>query len=178
MFIIDFYTAEILEKLKKYARIPQPSWSRIRVCYPQFLSQRFEKAGLQDILDRHRKNGIKWTRIGEVEDKAVMIIRPGFLWNIKKFLGLEEAAWIYSMWPGYFERSISLRNLKSYLQEKNVRYEYLHTSGHAKLSDLRRLVEGIKPSVIIPIHTFHNNKYKDYFPNVRLVDDGEVVTIG
>ena len=178
MFIIDFYTAEILERLKKYARIPQPSWPRIRVCYPQFLAQRFEKAGLQDILDRHRKNGIKWTRIGEVEDKAVMIIRPGFLWNIKKFLGLEEAAWIYSMWPGYFERSRSLRNLKSYLQEKNVRYEYLHTSGHAKLSDLRRLVEGIKPSVIIPIHTFHSNKYKDYFPNVRLVDDGEVVTIG
>lgn len=178
MFIIDFYTAEILERLKKYARIPQPSWSRIRVCYPQFLAQRFEKAGLQDILDRHRKNGIKWTRIGEVEDRTVMMIRPGFLWNIKKFLALEEAAWIYSMWPGYFERSRSLRNLKSYLQEKNVRYEYLHTSGHAKLSDLRRLVEGIKPSVIIPIHTFHSNKYKDYFPNVRLVDDGEVVTIG
>jgi ribonuclease J len=139
MFIIDFYTAEILERLKKYARIPQPSWSRIRVCYPQFLSQRFEKAGLQNILNRHRKNGIKWTRIGEVEDKAVMIIRPGFLWNIKKFLALEEATWIYSMWPGYFERSRSLRNLKSYLQEKNVRYEYLHTSGHFSQQQIQRL---------------------------------------
>jgi len=53
-FIIDFYTAEILETLGKYANIPQASWPRIRVCYPQRLSQWFETLGLSNIKEKHR----------------------------------------------------------------------------------------------------------------------------
>ncbi|MBW1769341.1 MAG: hypothetical protein JRJ65_20135 [Deltaproteobacteria bacterium] len=70
-----------------------------------------------------------------------------------------------------------MRNLKAYLEEKHVRIEYLHTSGHAKLSDMKRLVEGLDPEMVIPIHSFHPKKYTDYFPNVRLVEDGEVVEV-
>ncbi len=175
--IIDFYTAEILERLKTYANLPQASWPRIRVCYPQILAKRFERLGLSDILVRHRQNGISWTRINEIENNAVMLIRAGFLRDIKRFLGLEGGTWVYSLWPGYFERSKPLRNLKAYLKEKGVRYEYLHTSGHAKLSDLSRLVDAMAPEMVIPIHSFHPDKFKDYFPNVRLVEDGEIVNL-
>jgi len=177
MLIIDFYTAEILERLKTYAKLPQASWSRVKVCYPQILSRRFEELGLKDILVKHRKNGIKWTRINEIEDRAVMLIRTGFFWDIKRFLGLKDATWIYSLWPGYFERSKPLRNLKSYLEDKGVRYEYLHTSGHAKLEDMKKLVEAIAPEIIVPIHSFYPDKFKDHFNNVRLVDDGEIVDL-
>ena len=176
--IIDFYTAEILARLEKYARLPQASWPRIRVCYPQLLARRFEQAGLDEILARHRQNGIRWSRIKEIEDRTVMMVRPGFLFDTKRFLGLKEATWIYSMWRGYFEQSKPLRNLKGYLEDKGVRFEYLHTSGHAKLSDMIRLVEALDPEMVIPIHSFHPEKYKDYFPKVRLVDDGEAVEIG
>lgn len=175
--IIDFYTAEVLDRLKDYARLPQASWGAIRVCYPQFVARRFEKLGLGDILKRHRSNGIRWTRLNEIENKAVMLIRPGFLWDIRKFLDLKDATWIYSMWPGYFERSKSLRNLRSYLKDKGVRYEYLHTSGHATLEDLKKLVEAMSPEMVIPIHSFHPEKFKDYFQNVRLVDDCEIVNL-
>ncbi len=175
--IIDFYTAEVLERLKKYAKLPQVSWSMIRVCYPQPLARRFEELGLGDILARHRKNGIKWTRLNEIECEAVMLIRPGFLGDIKRFLDLKEASWIYSMWPGYFEKSQALRNLKAYLEEKRVRFECLHTSGHARVEDLIRMAEGLKPKVVIPIHSFHADKFKDYFPNVTLLNDGQVFEI-
>lgn len=147
------------------------------MCYPQLLAKRFEKLGLSDILVRHRQNGISWTRVKEIENDAVMLIRAGFLRDIKRFLGLEGGTWVYSLWPGYFERSKPLRNLKAYLKEKGVRYEYLHTSGHAKLSDLSRLVDAMAPEMVIPIHSFHPDKFKDYFPNVRLVEDGEIVNL-
>lgn len=176
-FIIDFYTAEILKRLKTYAKIPQASWRRIRVCYPRFLVRRFEELGLNDILVRRRKNGIKWTRVKEIESNAVMLIRAGFLWDIKKFLNLTGATWIYSLWPGYFERSKPLRNLKFYLEGRGVRYEYLHTSGHAKLEDLKKLVEAMAPKIVIPIHSFYPHKFMDYFPNVRPVEDGEIVSV-
>jgi len=177
ILIVDFYTAEILERLKTHAKLPQASWAKIRVSYPQLLARRFEQIGLDDILARHRQNGIKWTRIREMESNAVILIRAGFLYDIKRFLSLEDATWIYSLWPGYFERSKPLRNLRSYLEDKGVRYEYLHTSGHAKLEDLKRLVDAISPEMVIPIHSFHPDKFKDYFANVRLVDDGEVVNL-
>ena len=106
-----------------------------------------------------------------------MLIRPGFLYDIKKYLDLKNATWIYSMWPGYFEKSQSLRKLKSHLEKKNVRYEYIHTSGHANLSDLKRLAEAMSPEVIIPIHSFHPDHFKSHFSNVRVVKDGELVDL-
>ena len=106
-----------------------------------------------------------------------MLIRPGFLRDIKRFLDLKEASWIYSMWPGYFEKSQALRNLKAYLEEKRVRFECLHTSGHARVEDLIRMAEGLKPKVVIPIHSFHADKFKDYFPNVTRLNDGQVFEI-
>ncbi|MFC1580073.1 MBL fold metallo-hydrolase [Thermodesulfobacteriota bacterium] len=177
MFIIDFYTAEILDQLKEHGRLPQASWPRIRVCYPQPLAKRFEELGLSEILARHRKNGIRWTGINDIEVKAVMLIRPGFLRDIKRFLSLEGSSWVYSMWRGYFERSKPLRDLREYLEEKQVRIEYLHTSGHASLSDLKKMVDALNPETIVPIHSFHPEEYKNHFPYVRQLEDGEVFEI-
>lgn len=175
--IIDFYTAEILDRLKDYARLPHASWRHVRVCFPRFVAGRFEKLGLKDIIERHRPNGIKWTRLNEIENKAVMLIQPGFLWDIKKYLDLNDATWIYSMWPGYFEKSQSLRKLRSFLESKNVRYEYIHTSGHAMLSDLKRLAEAVTPEIIIPIHSFHPDHFQNHFSTVRLLKDGELLDL-
>jgi ribonuclease J len=174
--IIDFYTAKILDRLKDYARLPNASWGRIRVCFPRFVAGYFERLGLKDILEKHRSNGIRWTRLNEIENQAVMLIRPGFLYDIKKFLDLNDATWVYSMWPGYFEKSKSLRKLKSYLDNKKVRYEYIHTSGHAMLSDLKRLAEAISPDMIVPIHSFHPDQFKKHFSSVKLMQDGEILT--
>jgi ribonuclease J len=177
LFIIDFYTAEVLEKLGKYANVPQASWPKIRVCYPKPLARRFEMLGLNDILKRHIQNGVRWTRIHEIEDKVVMLMRPGFLFNIKKFLSLRGATWIYSMWPGYFKKGNPLNEMRAYFEAKGVRIEYLHTGGHAKKEDLVKMANTINPSMLIPIHSFHSEKFKDIFNNVRLVKDGEVLQI-
>lgn len=177
MLIIDFYIAEVLERLKKYARLPQASWPRIKVCYPQRIADRFERIGLKDILSRHRKNGISWRQLKEIEGRVVMLIRPGFLQDLEAFLDLKGGTWIYSMWHGYFDQSESLRNLKSYLEEKDVRIEELHTSGHATISELTDLANALNPKMIIPIHTFHPDKFKDHFSNVRLLDNGEELDI-
>jgi ribonuclease J len=177
IFIIDFYVAEIFDRLKSHGKLPQASWAKIKVCYPQRIADRFERIGLKDILSRHRKNGINWKRLKEIEGKVVMLIRAGFLWDLRTFLDLKGGTWIYSMWHGYFEQSESLRNLRNYLKEKDVRIEELHTSGHATISELTDLVTALGPKMVIPIHTFHPQKFKDHFSNVRLVDNGEELDI-
>jgi len=58
-------------------------------------------------------------------------------------------------------------------QRHGIEAEFLHTSGHASWDDLKRLVEGIRPGVIAPVHTEHASRYAQEFPNVRLLDDGQ-----
>lgn len=176
-FIIDFYTAEILERLGKYANLPQPSWANIRVCYPKRPSHRFEKIGLKNILEKHRQNGIRWQRLREIEDKTVLLVRPNFLEDIEKYLNLERATWIYSMWPGYLERDTPLKEMRTYFHGKGVHFELLHTGGHAGILDLKKMVEAMKPSTIIPIHSFHSEEFLDEFSNVKLIKDGETLPI-
>ena len=176
-FIIDFYTAEILELLKEYAKLPNAAWSQIRVCYPQYLARFYEQRGLKDVLERHRLNGIKWSRINDNRSNIVMLLRPGFMTDIKRFINLDGATWIYSMWPGYFDRSPSLQKLKTFLQESNVEYQYLHTSGHARLEDMKEFVDKLKPKAIIPIHSFHTDQFPEHFTNVKVVNDGDLVSL-
>jgi ribonuclease J len=104
-----------------------------------------------------------------------VLIRPSSLGPVKRYLDIDNAAWIYSMWPGYFEKSRSLRRLKKHFENHNINCKILHTSGHAKLSDLKKLVNALKPETIIPIHSFHVEKFLEYFHNVKLVADGEVL---
>jgi hypothetical protein len=40
-----------------------------------------------------------------------------------------------------------------------------------------KLVDAMAPEMVIPIHSFHPDKYKDYFPNVRLAEDGQIVNL-
>lgn len=176
-FAIDFHTAEILERLGKYARVPQPFWPGVHVCYPQRLAKWFESLGRTDILKQQRKNGIRWRAIGEAEDRTVMLVRPKHLSDIQNHLTLAEATWIYSMWPGYLERDGAFDDLCAYLKEKSARIEILHTGGHATVPDLVKLVTAIKPGVVIPIHSGHPDVLRAHLTNVRVVSDGERILI-
>jgi ribonuclease J len=55
----------------------------------------------------------------------------------------------------------------------------IHTSGHADLSGLKRMVDAVRPKSIVPIHTFEAERYKDLFEgtDVRIVNDKEIVQI-
>jgi ribonuclease J len=173
-FIIDPYTAEVLDSLEDYPRLPKTSWPRIRVAFSRPIAEILEKARRQDILEKHRKNGIRWPRINQYPNEFVVLIRPSSLGPVKRYLDIDKATWIYSMWPGYFEKSRSLKRLKKYFENHGINCTIIHTSGHAKLSDLKKLVNALKPEMIIPIHSFHAEKFLEYFHNVRLVADGEI----
>ncbi len=176
-FIIDLYTAEVLDSLTDYPRLPKTFWPGIRVAYSGAIINCLGNAGRQDIIEKHRKNGIKWPRINEHPHEFVVLCRPSVFTPIKKHLDIRKSAWVYSMWPGYLERSGPLKNMKSYFDGQGVEYHYIHSGGHARLSDLKRFVEAVKPGTIIPIHTYHPELFQGYFGKVKMVDDGERVQI-
>jgi len=78
---------------------------------------------------------------------------------------------------GQFEAFFWVIEPKKYFENHDINCTILHTSGHAKLSDLKKLVNSLKPETIIPIHSFHAEKFQEFFPNVRLVKDREVLEL-
>ena len=49
----------------------------------------------------------------------------------------------------------------------------VHTSGHASVKDLRRLVGAIRPSRVVPIHSEAGDRYRDLFTGVDCHADGD-----
>lgn len=83
---------------------------------------------------------------------------------------------IYSMWNGYLEGKRADRNLIRFIGERP--YESLHTSGHAYVETIAKMLKITDPKMIIPIHTEHPDDFASipafapYQDRVRVLRDG------
>lgn len=107
----------------------------------------------------------------------VMLVRKGSM--LKEFMRQYEndnqAVLIYSMWNGYLDgRDQELSRLVKPFQASG-RFEMLHTSGHAPLDDILKLISWTNPKTIIPVHTEAGEVLAkgNMRENVVLLDDGE-----
>ena len=88
---------------------------------------------------------------------------------------LEGARLIYSLWPGYLDRSEP--DVRSWCANNGVEFEVIHTSGHADAHDHQRLIEGIRPCCLVPIHTLAADRYTNADSEVLRLVDGEWLSI-
>ncbi len=67
------------------------------------------------------------------------------------------------------------KKFTDYLENRQFTIHKIHTSGHADLETLKKMVEAIQPKNIVPIHTFEGDKYKDIFKETIVeLKDGEI----
>ena len=78
------------------------------------------------------------------------------------------------MWSGYKDRYADRFDA---LNKAGVRCVDLHTSGHADIPALKEFVAKTTPKTVVPIHTFHPERFKDLFDNAVLHADNEVFEI-
>lgn len=170
-FVADMYTACILRDIKN-PRLPQPGWSGFRVYLPWAQKQGIIKNQLFDLARSFSHCRIYPEELEDAASRSVMLFRPSMRKDLERADCLKNARLVYSLWPGYLERE-QYRPLKEWLDQHSIPLVHCHTSGHAPLSELKRLAEAINPKVLVPIHTFQPEEYHDHFKNVLLKDDGE-----
>jgi ribonuclease J len=177
-FIIDLYSAELFDRLKDYSdEIPQASWPHVFLWYPWIQCENLVKHGLGWIMKKHKKWKKSLKDLSAEIQSSIMMLRPPFRKEIQKHADLSKSIWVYSMWKGYLERSEPLKQLQQWTIENEIPFVFLHTSGHAKIADLKRLANALTPQVLIPIHSFHVDLFSDYFENVHLLNDGELFEV-
>jgi ribonuclease J len=173
IFAIDFYAANVLEKLAKYAKIPFPSrkFPEIKVYFPNRLSERIAKK-LQKPELLYKFSGFKITKeeISAQSDKIVVLVRPSVKSDLEHIQNLEGGNFIFSQWEGYKSRDEKLKQFIEYLASRNMKESTVHTSGHADVATLKKYVEAISPKMLLPIHTENRNEYLSHFTTVNNVE--------
>src|SRR3546814_8226749 len=69
---------------------------------------------------------------------------------------------------------VGLRHLQDWIEAHRIPMVSIHTSGHASVSDLKRLVAAVDPRHLIPIHTFEREAYAERFGRATVLDAGEI----
>jgi ribonuclease J len=177
--VVDVYVATILKELSRFAKIPFPSkeFKNFKVIFPYYTSRRLKNEGNEKILYQFKNYKTTKEEIGNQADKIVMVVRPSMQKDLENISGIEGGNLIYSMWEGYLKKADTIKFV-DYLINRKFTLHKIHTSGHADIKTLKKMVAVIKPKNIVPIHTFEADKYKDIFnePIVELMD-GEIKII-
>ena len=83
---------------------------------------------------------------------------------------------IYSKWTGYLEGELMNPAIKMFIG--NHRMEVLHTSGHAYVETIEKLIRLTNPKIIIPMHTECAEEFDSmaefapYRDRIRTFNDG------
>lgn len=88
---------------------------------------------------------------------------------------------IYSLWDGYLEPEHADQALIDFIGGRPI--EHLHTSGHAYVETIAKLIETVNPRVIIPMHTERAEEFASipefarWRDRVRVLEDGEPLSL-
>ena len=177
-FVVDIYTANVLFELRQLGNnLPYPSneYSNIKVFYPYRLTQKiFNEIG-EEYAKRFSAYHISKEELATIQNNVVMMVRPSMLKDIKK-CGLHDGVFIFSMWQGYRDSEYQ-QKFEQYLKNVGFELKALHTSGHASVPDIKRLLTGLDPKRIIPIHTMTPKAFMDFSDKTELKEDGKEFNI-
>ena len=114
----------------------------------------------------------------EINDKGssiMMLIRNSMINDFNK-IDVKDGLFIYSMWAGYLKED-SMKNMLKFIENNNMDFHHIHTSGHASINTLKKMVDTINPKAIIPIHSFYPEQYFQLRKEVIKLTDRETLEI-
>lgn len=169
--VLDLYAATIAAAAAP--SIPQPGHKNLRVYVPNRQRVRVKQAA-----EFGRVKDVAAVRVYAEELAAnpgrFLVHMPSSTVNELLRSGALDAtgAVVWSLWDGYL-RDPSGKRLTETLTAAGVPLISIHTSGHAGVPDLQRLVAVLKPDRVVPIHSEAPQEYARMFPRVENHADGE-----
>jgi len=170
-FVIDPYTAFVLDKLKMLsAKIPQYNWNNMKIFFvPNIYTGKMAEG---KSLYKFKSAKISYEDIQSMRNK--LVIKDTYMTRtiFGKKIALTDTELIYSMWEGYLD------DMKQFWEKHEIPIIKVHSSGHAYIAELKSFVQAIKPKYILPNHTFYPEQYSDLLgKNVLLVKDRQPMVL-
>lgn len=164
--MVDLYTAEVLELLTDYGRLPQPGIDNFKVVITASMARIYKRTGRADFVDRMATGGrgISTVTLESNRSNWVVMLRDSLRRDYEKkgVTPTAQDAWSWSMWKGYL-KDIAPEFL-GWLGDSQPRH--IRTSGHASPADLRAFAPAVAPDKLVPIHSFTWDENTEGFPPV------------
>lgn len=157
VFLEDAYMAEITTATGEH--IPNPKFSDVYA----FITNPSKYEFIEKYRRRVGKDGISKMHF-------VMCVRTtmlSYLKSLSEKMSFEDGILIYSFWSGYREND-SMKQFLSECEKMGLKIETLHTSGHADETAIRRLIDRVNPTVLIPVHTENAQRFKEIAPDIMI----------
>jgi ribonuclease J len=170
VLLMDLYGATVAAATRP--TIPQPGFPGLGVFIP-----RRQRALVKGSGEFERTRAVREVRVfGEqlVAEpfRYVVLSTSAAVPELLCSGALKNGVVIWSLWSGYLAEGSGHR-LERQLVHAGVPLVHHHTSGHASIADLHRLVEAIAPGRVVPIHTAGSDQYSRHFPTVDVQEDGQ-----
>ena len=170
-FVVDLYGAFVMHLLRSETGIPDPARGpQLRVYFPE---------RRRSVPRLERRLAAARITLGEVlADPArhVLLCRPSMLARDLRNAAPAGTLGLYSMWRGYLERD-EWQQAQRTIAAAGGDFIECHTSGHAAVPDLVRLIEQLRPRRIVPIHTERPEALKDLVSGAEIVKDGDIIQL-
>jgi ribonuclease J len=177
LLVVDVYTANVLHELAQLGmKFPDPLTHRdLRVFFPQAQTTRLLAAGEREAVYRFVPRKISKLQIEQEIDRVCWLVRPNQRIHMTGMPGLVNGRLIWSMWEGYRADRPQIA-LERFLEERGFTVESLHTSGHASVQDLQRVISALDPVRVVPIHGTTPEGFLALSDKVVLAEDGQEVS--
>lgn len=166
--VLDLYTAT-MAAATGHDSIPQADWQRVRVYVPQRQRVKIKNTGEFQRCETVRPRRIFAEELAARRGELVMTFRASMAAELVRAGCLEDATAVWSLWPGYLQDD---RRLQDFLRNQGIPLVVHHSSGHAFIGDLQRLVAALAPARLVPIHSFGGDSFDKFFPHVDRQVDG------
>jgi ribonuclease J len=174
--VMDLYTYYVLSRLKEITtNLPPYKDDHIRIYYIHQHAQNIVDHLGKELLYKYKNRKIEIDEIIKYRPEMVLKLPISAMKRISKALvsekPLDNAKFIFSMWPGYLEKNSYYYDFCNQYQIKLLK---VHVSGHAYLDSLKRLANALKPKMLVPVHTLSGDDFSNYFDNVVRIHDGSI----
>ena len=166
--IVDLYAASIAIATGR-STIPQPGFSNYRVWLPHPQRVKVKRAGEFERVESLGRIRVFPEEFADLARSAVFLFRPSMASELERAGCLTDVQLVWSLWSGYLKPPHD-SSIRPFLKRHNLQPIFHHSSGHASIDDLRRLVSSMKPGRVVPIHTFGAVQFNKVLAGIAPVD--------
>jgi ribonuclease J len=174
---IDLYTAAVLRDINEVRNtIPSAeTHQKINVYIPKSYrhpnNHKVEELRQNDAKYFSDKGKVvKKDVITQDSGSSVVLVRPRLLRDILKPLKVRDVDFIWSVWLGYRNKN---KELVKWLNDNQIPLYFAHTSGHADVESLQKIVKSVSPKAIIPVHTEAPEKFEEVFKGYKILQGAD-----
>ncbi len=176
-FVVDPYGAFVMHLVSGQCHIPRPT-TEAGVCiyYNAYFESSYQRRNLGKIHRLFAADRIELAEILASPERYVLLFRTSMVEHDFGGILPRNARCLYSYWNGYLSKP-DWAELQAQLTAAGGQFVETHTSGHIFAEDIVSFVRAINPALVIPIHTFEPEQFRDHFPNTRILDDRQVLVL-